>query len=250
MTKRGQLAIGVRECTLLAKALLDPPDLFHGISDPELRYRQRELDLMANEDSREIFKKRDEADLRDPQPHERARLGRAGNAGPAAADRRRRGAALRHPPQRARPRPLPAHRDRALPEAGDRRRLRGRLRVRQVLPQRGDVAPAQPRVHDAGDVRRRRRLQRRHGVHRGPGLERRRAGDGDDEGDARRGRDRLRGALAAGASCATSSCARPGSTSTRRAATSWPSWPATTAAETTTGPAWSTPCRASWSSRS
>jgi lysyl-tRNA synthetase class 2 len=58
VTKRGQVAIGVRECTLLAKALLDPPDLFHGISDPELRYRQRELDLMANEDSREVFKKR------------------------------------------------------------------------------------------------------------------------------------------------------------------------------------------------
>ena len=58
VTKRGQLAIGVRECTLLAKALKDPPDLFHGISDPDLRYRQRELDLMANERSREIFKKR------------------------------------------------------------------------------------------------------------------------------------------------------------------------------------------------
>jgi lysyl-tRNA synthetase class 2 len=58
VTKRGQLAIAVRECTLLAKALLDPPDLFHGISDPETRYRQRELDLMANERSREIFKTR------------------------------------------------------------------------------------------------------------------------------------------------------------------------------------------------
>ncbi len=58
VTKRGQLAISVREFTLLAKALLDPPDLFHGISDPELRYRQRELDLMANEQSREIFKTR------------------------------------------------------------------------------------------------------------------------------------------------------------------------------------------------
>jgi lysyl-tRNA synthetase class 2 len=58
VTKRGQLAIAVRELTLLAKALLDPPDLFHGISDPEMRYRQRELDLMANEESREIFKKR------------------------------------------------------------------------------------------------------------------------------------------------------------------------------------------------
>ncbi|HKH64665.1 MAG TPA: OB-fold nucleic acid binding domain-containing protein, partial [Solirubrobacterales bacterium] len=60
VTKRGQLAIGVRECVLLAKALKDPPDLFHGISDPETRYRQRELDLMANAESREIFKKRDD----------------------------------------------------------------------------------------------------------------------------------------------------------------------------------------------
>jgi lysyl-tRNA synthetase class 2 len=58
VTKRGQLAIGVRECTLLAPSLKDPPDLFHGISDPDTRYRQRELDLMANEQSREIFKKR------------------------------------------------------------------------------------------------------------------------------------------------------------------------------------------------
>jgi lysyl-tRNA synthetase, class II len=58
VTKRGQLAIGARECTLLAKALRDPPDLFHGISDPETRYRQRELDLMANEESREVFKTR------------------------------------------------------------------------------------------------------------------------------------------------------------------------------------------------
>ncbi len=55
VTKRGQLALSVRECTLLAKALRDPPDLFHGISDVETRYRQRELDLMANERSREVF---------------------------------------------------------------------------------------------------------------------------------------------------------------------------------------------------
>jgi lysyl-tRNA synthetase class 2 len=63
VTKRGQLAIGVRECVLLAKALKDPPDLFHGISDPDTRYRQRELDLMANEESREIFKKRNQLTL-------------------------------------------------------------------------------------------------------------------------------------------------------------------------------------------
>jgi lysyl-tRNA synthetase, class II len=58
VTKRGQLAVGVSECVLLAKALRDPPDLFHGISDPDTRYRQRELDLMANERSREVFKLR------------------------------------------------------------------------------------------------------------------------------------------------------------------------------------------------
>jgi len=58
VTKRGELALSVRECALLAKALRDPPDLFHGISDVETRYRQRELDLMANERSRETFKLR------------------------------------------------------------------------------------------------------------------------------------------------------------------------------------------------
>ena len=55
VTQRGQLALGARECVLLAKALRDPPDLFHGISDAETRYRQRELDLMANQRSREVF---------------------------------------------------------------------------------------------------------------------------------------------------------------------------------------------------
>jgi lysyl-tRNA synthetase class 2 len=60
VTKRGDLAVSVDTCTLLAPALKDPPDLFHGIKDPEVRYRQRELDLIANEPSREIFKKRSE----------------------------------------------------------------------------------------------------------------------------------------------------------------------------------------------
>ena len=55
VTQRRQLALGVRECVLLAKALRDPPDLFHGIADVETRYRQRELDLIANERSREVF---------------------------------------------------------------------------------------------------------------------------------------------------------------------------------------------------
>ena len=55
VTKRGQLALAVHECTLLAKCLRNPPDLYHGIEDPEIRYRHRELDLMANDRPREIF---------------------------------------------------------------------------------------------------------------------------------------------------------------------------------------------------
>ena len=40
---------------LLAKSLLPPPDKFHGLEDVETRYRRRELDLMANEEARELF---------------------------------------------------------------------------------------------------------------------------------------------------------------------------------------------------
>jgi lysyl-tRNA synthetase class 2 len=58
VTKRGQLALAVQGCAMLAKALRDPPDLFHGISDPEVRYRRRELDLIANQDSRKAFRMR------------------------------------------------------------------------------------------------------------------------------------------------------------------------------------------------
>ena len=43
---------------LLAKSLRPPPDKFHGLQDTETRYRRRELDLIANEESRELFRKR------------------------------------------------------------------------------------------------------------------------------------------------------------------------------------------------
>ena len=41
--------------TLLAKSLLAPPEKFHGLEDTETRYRRRELDLIANEEARELF---------------------------------------------------------------------------------------------------------------------------------------------------------------------------------------------------
>ncbi len=138
-----------------------------------------------------------EAGGRDPRAHERARLRRGRNADPAAHRGRRRRASLHHPPQLAQPRAVPAHRDRALPEAGDRRRLRERLRAGQVLPQRGYVAPAQPRVHDARVVRQLRRLRGRDDLRRADARDRGRAGAGDDDGRARRSHDRLQGPVEA-----------------------------------------------------
>jgi lysyl-tRNA synthetase class 2 len=55
VTQRGQLALAVKECTLLTKTLRPPPDKHHGLGDTGTRYRYRELDLLANEDTRELF---------------------------------------------------------------------------------------------------------------------------------------------------------------------------------------------------
>jgi lysyl-tRNA synthetase class 2 len=54
-TKRGQLVLAVSECTLLTKTLRPPPDKHHGLGDTGTRYRYRELDLIANEETRELF---------------------------------------------------------------------------------------------------------------------------------------------------------------------------------------------------
>jgi lysyl-tRNA synthetase class 2 len=54
-TKRGELSLQVSEWKLLAKSLRPPPDKYHGLSDVELRYRRRELDLIANAETRELF---------------------------------------------------------------------------------------------------------------------------------------------------------------------------------------------------
>jgi lysyl-tRNA synthetase, class II len=54
-TRRGELSLRVDGWTLLAKSLRPPPDKYHGLADVEQRYRHRELDLIANEDARELF---------------------------------------------------------------------------------------------------------------------------------------------------------------------------------------------------
>jgi lysyl-tRNA synthetase class 2 len=55
VTQRRGLALAVTECTLLTKTLRPPPDKHHGLGDTGTRYRYRELDLIANEETRELF---------------------------------------------------------------------------------------------------------------------------------------------------------------------------------------------------
>jgi lysyl-tRNA synthetase class 2 len=59
-TKTGELTVWVTELTLLSKALLPLPEKWHGLSDVEVRYRQRYLDLISNDRARNIFLRRAE----------------------------------------------------------------------------------------------------------------------------------------------------------------------------------------------
>jgi lysyl-tRNA synthetase, class II len=54
-TRRGELTLRVEQFVLLAKSLRPPPEKRHGLRDVELRHRHRELDLMANDEVRDLF---------------------------------------------------------------------------------------------------------------------------------------------------------------------------------------------------
>src|SRR5262249_1435658 len=58
LTKTGEPTIKAHKFEVLAKALRPPPEKWHGLQDVESRYRQRYVDLVANEQSRETFQKR------------------------------------------------------------------------------------------------------------------------------------------------------------------------------------------------
>jgi lysyl-tRNA synthetase class 2 len=58
ITKTEEQTIRVTKWTLLCKSLLSLPEKFHGLQDVEIRYRQRELDLISNEEVMDLFKKR------------------------------------------------------------------------------------------------------------------------------------------------------------------------------------------------
>jgi lysyl-tRNA synthetase class 2 len=57
-TRKGELSVQAREITFLGKALLPPPEKWHGLADVEVRYRQRYLDLLANPEVRRTFLRR------------------------------------------------------------------------------------------------------------------------------------------------------------------------------------------------
>jgi lysyl-tRNA synthetase class 2 len=57
-TKVGELSIRISEIKLLTKSLRPLPEKFHGLSDQEIRYRQRYVDLITNKDARNTFKRR------------------------------------------------------------------------------------------------------------------------------------------------------------------------------------------------
>ena len=54
-SRHGEISLRVEDFQILAKALRPPPDKHHGLSDVETRYRHRELDLIASEESRRLF---------------------------------------------------------------------------------------------------------------------------------------------------------------------------------------------------
>ncbi|MFW5915787.1 MAG: lysine--tRNA ligase [Planctomycetota bacterium] len=57
-TRTGEITVFVADFTFLTKALLRPPEKWHGLQDPELRYRRRYLDLFANDEVMECFRQR------------------------------------------------------------------------------------------------------------------------------------------------------------------------------------------------
>jgi lysyl-tRNA synthetase class 2 len=57
-TKLGEITVWVQTFTLLCKAVCSLPEKFHGLTDVEKRYRQRYVDLIVNEESRQTFRNR------------------------------------------------------------------------------------------------------------------------------------------------------------------------------------------------
>lgn len=57
-TRTGEITVKATACTLLSKSLRPLPEKYHGLTDMEARYRQRYLDLIMNDESRDVLRKR------------------------------------------------------------------------------------------------------------------------------------------------------------------------------------------------
>ena len=57
-TRTGEITVFADDLTVLSKALLPPPEKWHGLKDVEIRYRQRYIDLSSNDDVMDLFLKR------------------------------------------------------------------------------------------------------------------------------------------------------------------------------------------------
>ena len=107
LTRTGELTVDAQACTVAGKALKPLPDKWHGLQDPEARYRRRYVDLLANPEVREVFRLRARTVRSIRNFSGRSRLSRGGNTGSAAHLRWRGGAALHDPPQSTAPGPVP-----------------------------------------------------------------------------------------------------------------------------------------------
>ena len=178
VTKTGELSIHVRTFEFLTKALLPMPDKLHGISDPEIRQRQRYADLIAgslkvktDDDAesdeltpREVFERRSRiiSEMRRYLDDHGYIEVETPILSPLASGAAARPFKTHH--NALDNRPLRAHRPRTLSQASARRRLRARLRTQPQLPQRRHRPHPQPRIHHA------RILLRLHGCQRHDGF--------------------------------------------------------------------------------
>ena len=171
-TRTGELSVHVEELTFLSKDLLPLPEKWHGLTDVELRYRQRYLDLTMNPEVREVFLKRSllvQSMRRFMDSHEFVEVETPmmqSIAGGAVAR------PVRDASQRSRYRSFSAHRAGVVSQAAAGGGIRSRLRDQSQFSQRGHLDPAQSRVHHARVL---------------PGLYRLPRGDGPDPATDRAG---------------------------------------------------------------